>query len=713
MYMQRIKIIGCLMSIMLVSLMGVDGSFAEWRDITPANLTQSLYSVWGTSPTNIYAVGLNGTILHYNGSTWNAENSGTTNRLNAVWGTSETNIYAAGENIILHKTGSGTNWSPDSLLDYKEDGWDWSDSKFYSIKGTDANHVYAGSENGYMITYDGIGWTSFAQEVGDIKGICPFTSSSIYVLGTGYCGRISKYDGLNWSFLYESCEDGEGVSYSLWGTSATNIYAAGTEGLILHFDGTNWTNITSSATKNFYCVHGSSAKSIVAVGASGAIFPNWGSGFVDESFTTPKDLFGVWVSPDSSTAFAVGTDGIILQYVPCIYTLSESAKNLTSSAAFTGSLTVTAGQNCTWTAASDSAAWLSITAGANGTGSGMVSYTVAENTSLTQRTGKITVTGQGGFTGTLTVTQPGASTSTTSQSCTYMLSDTSKTFTSNAAGTGNLTVTAGQGCTWTATVDSAASSWLSISSGSSGTGTSSVNYAVTENTAATQRAGTITVAGQGGFTGTLTVTQPGTAPGVTTTTVPSGITTTTVPPGVTTTTTQNGVCPPDYPIDCASQGIPDMCCSKDYPVCGSDGYCYKQGTATTTTTSVCLFAQSLNNPQQVEAIRKLRDSLVTNTYGSQLIALYYQHAEELQGIIENNPQLKQRFIGLVAQNYAVARQMIWARQTKIEAEKMQNVINFLKALKPYGSQKFQSGVDRVVQGLEDVTLLQELGVVVE
>jgi hypothetical protein len=97
----------CVMSIMLW-IAGVQTAFAGWTDITPAISTQSLYSVWGTSAINIYAVGLNGTILHYDGTTWTAESSGTTNKLNAVWGVSETNIYAVGEKVILHKSGTGT-----------------------------------------------------------------------------------------------------------------------------------------------------------------------------------------------------------------------------------------------------------------------------------------------------------------------------------------------------------------------------------------------------------------------------------------------------------------------------------------------------------------------------------------------------------------------------------------------------------------------------
>jgi hypothetical protein len=193
------------------------------------------------------------------------------------------------------------------------------------------------------------------------------------------------------------------------------------------------------------------------------------------------------------------------------------------------------------------------------------------------------------------------------------------------------------------------------------------------------------------------------------TTIPPGSTTTTVQ-STTTTTTGSG-CPSDYPVDCDSQGMGTGCCPTDYPICGSDGYCHKEGSNSTTT--VCMFAQSLDNAQQIEAIRKMRDSLITNTYGGQLTALYYQHAEELQGILEQNPELKKRFIALVAENLAVARQLTASRQAKIPAAKMQKIIYFLKNLKAQGSEKLQADIEMVLKGLEDKSLLNNLGVFVE
>ena len=59
--------------------------------------TYHLYGVWGSSGSDVFAVGGNGTILHYNGSAWSSMTSGTTNNLLGVWGSSGSDVFAVGE----------------------------------------------------------------------------------------------------------------------------------------------------------------------------------------------------------------------------------------------------------------------------------------------------------------------------------------------------------------------------------------------------------------------------------------------------------------------------------------------------------------------------------------------------------------------------------------------------------------------------------------
>jgi subtilase family serine protease len=75
--------------------------------------------------------------------------------------------------------------------------------------------------------------------------------------------------------------------------------------------------------------------------------------------------------------------------------------------------------------------------------------------------------------------------------CSYALSSISASV-PPAAGAYGVTVTAGSGCAWTALSNA---SWITVTSGSSGTGSGPVSYAVSANTGAASRTGSITVAG--------------------------------------------------------------------------------------------------------------------------------------------------------------------------------------------------------------------------
>ncbi|OGW40465.1 MAG: hypothetical protein A2Y97_04355 [Nitrospirae bacterium RBG_13_39_12] len=85
--------------------------------------------------------------------------------------------------------------------------------------------------------------------------------------------------------------------------------------------------------------------------------------------------------------------------------------------------------------------------------------------------------------------------------CTYSIIPDNQVF-GSSGGTGSVSVMTQSGCTWTATSNA---SWITITSGSFGTGNGTVNYSVAVNSSTSQRTGTMTIEGK-----TLTVIQSGT-----------------------------------------------------------------------------------------------------------------------------------------------------------------------------------------------------------
>jgi hypothetical protein len=168
----------------------------------------------------------------------------------------------------------------------------------------------------------------------------------------------------------------------------------------------------------------------------------------------------------------------------CTYSI-DPASAAAPAAGGTGSVAVTAGSTCPWTAMSN-ASWITVTSGASGSSNGTVAYSVAANTGGA-RSGTVTIAGQ-----TFTVTQPAPM-----AVCTYSVSSTSFSVL-GTGGTRSVEVTTGSGCSWTATRNDG---WIEIISGSSGTGSGTVVFMVFAFRGGA-RSGTLTVAGH-----TITVNQ--------------------------------------------------------------------------------------------------------------------------------------------------------------------------------------------------------------
>ena len=186
-------------------------------------------------------------------------------------------------------------------------------------------------------------------------------------------------------------------------------------------------------------------------------------------------------SPSKEYVYAGGR--LIATEEPCSISISPTVKFFTWSGG-DGGVNVTASSGCTWTAV-PSANWIIITSQMPGVGSDVFTYELKENFAAT-RNGTITIGSQ-----VFTITQGG-------YGCTYPIAPTLQSF-PHSGGDGMATVTTASGCGWIAVSND---SWITIISGSSGSGNGTVTYTVPPNLTGATRVGTISIANS-----TLTVKQ--------------------------------------------------------------------------------------------------------------------------------------------------------------------------------------------------------------
>jgi len=120
------------------------------------NPSTQLWGLWGASSSSYYAVGDSGTILHWGGSSWDPQPSGTTMTLNAVYGLDDNNVWAVG-------------WSG-TVLHY--DGATWHDVSIghpimlEGVWATSASDVFVVGIQGTEYHYDGTHWAPVLSGTG-------------------------------------------------------------------------------------------------------------------------------------------------------------------------------------------------------------------------------------------------------------------------------------------------------------------------------------------------------------------------------------------------------------------------------------------------------------------------------------------------------------------------------------------------------------------
>lgn len=261
---------------------------------TGTSTYSDLSDVWGTSANDIFAVGSDGTIIHYDGNAWQTMESTRENvyssQLKGVWGSSSTNVYAVGSHgTILHYNGSA--WS---LVYGGNEGF-----TYFDVWGSSASDVFVVGALGKIVHYDGNAWSTMDSGTNyQLNGIWGSSASDVFAVGLN--GKIFHYDGSTWSSM------NSGTSNSLWGvwgTSATDVYAGGYNRTILHYDGSTWSPMTVEPFTSINDVWGTSASDIFAVGY-GPILHYDGSSWSPMA-EEAGSLYGIWGS-SATDVYAVG-----------------------------------------------------------------------------------------------------------------------------------------------------------------------------------------------------------------------------------------------------------------------------------------------------------------------------------------------------------------------------------------------------------------------
>ncbi len=295
-------------------------------ELMPTGVPKNIYGIWGTSKSDVYAVGAQGTLVHWNGGGWTLQKSFGDGKadVKAVFGSDAGHIWAAG-------------WSGIAAA---FNGTAWKDLPMLSGNGN-FNGVFASASPTAPGGYDA--WFAAAQglyrvvsqggKVGVMKhNPTPYGNylgihgtDKDHVWAVGMYGSVAKWDGNVWK------QQPSGTSIALrsvWAATATAIYAVGEKGQILKGDGTGWKPMQSPTMQTLLSVWGASESDVWATGNRGVVVHYDGKKW--SQVTTPpmdKTLSAIW-STAAGDVFALGEQELLLGpilYPPLAHTPKENA----------------------------------------------------------------------------------------------------------------------------------------------------------------------------------------------------------------------------------------------------------------------------------------------------------------------------------------------------------------------------------------------------
>lgn len=140
-------------------------------------------------------------------------------------------------------------------------------------------------------------------------------SASDDVWAVGTYGTFLHWDGAAW----ESVTTGYPLTlWGVWGSASNDVWAVGSEAAIVHWDGTSWVSVPNPLTgttsgNNLYDVWGTGPNDVWAVGDGGIILRWDGSSWNNVVSGCGDYLYGVW-GTGPSNVWATGTIGTILHW---------------------------------------------------------------------------------------------------------------------------------------------------------------------------------------------------------------------------------------------------------------------------------------------------------------------------------------------------------------------------------------------------------------
>jgi hypothetical protein len=272
------------------------------RGVTQAGLA----AVWGTGADDVWAVGSEGAIVHWDGKTLKIVASSTSRSLHAISGTGPDDIWAGGEEgTTLHWDGTRFDfverWEKETFLGITAiapdnvwivgvvpvdrmglvrhfDGESWTAAEvpgaasFWEVwSSSDEDIWFVGTDpmlGGLIYRGNGMDFAPMDFSGKPLRGVWGSSAEDVFVLP--YDSAPQHWDGESFAEQGEYEEMPVGM-LGTWGSAPDDVWAVGLHGRIKHFDGESWSVAEPLIDEPLWAVWGAASDDVWVVGGEGTI----------------------------------------------------------------------------------------------------------------------------------------------------------------------------------------------------------------------------------------------------------------------------------------------------------------------------------------------------------------------------------------------------------------------------------------------------------
>ncbi len=236
----------------------------------------------------------------------------------AIWGTSASDVWAVGGDkrdgtgpTVLHY--DGTAWEPMETGEPQGNLW-W-------VFGFENGPVFMGGDGGMILRYEsGVFTTMQTPSRAAVYGIWGASPDDVWAVGntTATSGAFAwRLAGDAW--VDEPALPAEIVSTSaMWkvhGCAADDVYLVGTDGIALHWDGTDMTQTDTGSSTSLFNVFCDQSRTVAVGGLASSVIVEFdGTRWSNATPENAPGLTGLYMGPDD-TGIATGQFGAVLERV--------------------------------------------------------------------------------------------------------------------------------------------------------------------------------------------------------------------------------------------------------------------------------------------------------------------------------------------------------------------------------------------------------------